>query len=101
MARKYSSTFERHFSYRIFPLQWKSQAEMNAAWEFSSYLQGDGIIELDKQTTVVMKVKNWMDEIMLEELGENWPTTGLDIIYFETVLRRNVWGPSKNPFRHG
>ena len=64
MARKYSSIFVIS---HLFSVQWKSQAEMNTSWEFLSCLQGDDIIELDEQTTVLMKVKNRMDEIMLKE----------------------------------
>ena len=59
MARKYSSTFViSHFLNAI-----ESQAEMNTAWEFWTRLQGDDIIEMDKQTTGIMKFKQlegWM-----------------------------------------
>ena len=61
--RQHSSivTMIRHFSSVL--LQWKSQAEMNVSREFSTSLQGDDIIELHEQTTVLMTVKKldgWM-----------------------------------------
>ena len=58
VARKYSSAFVISYLNAM-----ESQAEMNTSWEFSTCLQGDNIIEMDKQTTGIMKFKQlegWM-----------------------------------------
>ena len=53
MARKYSSAFVISYFFNAM----ESQAEMNTSWEFSTCLQGDNIIEMDKQTTSIVKLK--------------------------------------------